>query len=425
MRTTIKIGAVAVASALALAACSSSDDDASSGSSGDAGGKTLVVSSDLPLQGAAADANESTNNMIKLYLEQQGYKAGDFSLEFKEYDNATAAKGSWDDATCAKNAQDHVANSDEVAVMGTYNSGCAKIIVPVLNQDPDGPMLMVSHANTNPGLTKEWDPGEPDIFYPTGKRNYARVITTDDYQGQAAAEFAAEDLKVKKCYVINDNQTYGQGVAKAFSDAAKENGIEILGESAWDAKQPNYSAFFEQIKAKDPDCLYVGGIYDNNGGQLFKDKVKILGDNETVKTLVPDGFTGYPDFQKQPESEGAYLTFAGLDQSSLLAQGGAGADLVNAYKEKYGEDPVGSYPLYGVAAMQVILEAIAKSDGTRPSITSAVFDESAPITIPADKSVIGKEIIIDPKTGDSNNKDISVLQMKSGVETLVTPWQVG
>jgi branched-chain amino acid transport system substrate-binding protein len=423
MRTTIKIGAMAVASALALAACSSSSDDASGDASGSAGagGKTLVVSTDLPLQGAATDANVSTNNMIKLYLEQQGNKAGDYTIELKEYDNATAAKGSWDDATCAKNAQDHVANADEVAVMGTYNSGCAKIIVPVLNQDPNGPMLMVSHANTNPGLTKTWDPGEPEIFYPTGKRNYARVVTTDDYQGQAAAQFAAKELGVKKCFVINDNQTYGQGVAQSFVDEAKNQGIEVLGEEAWDAKQPNYSAFFEQIKSTNPDCLYVGGIYDNNGGQLFKDKVKILGDNETVKTLVPDGFTGYPDFQAQPEAAGTYLTFAGLDQSSLLAQGGAGADLVKAYQEKYGEDPVGSYPLYGVAAMQVILEAIANSDGTRADITNQVFSGEG-ITIPAEESVIGKEIKIDTASGDSNNRDISVLIMKDGQETLVKPW---
>jgi branched-chain amino acid transport system substrate-binding protein len=422
MRTTFKIGAMAVASALALAACSSSDDAATGGASGEAaGGKTLIVSTDLPLQGSAADANNSTNDMIKLYLEQIGNKAGDFNIELKTYDNATAAKGSWDDATCAKNAVDHVANTDEVAVMGTYNSGCAKIIVPVLNQDPDGPMLMVSHANTNPGLTKTWDPGEPEIFYPTGKRNYARVVTTDDYQGQAAAQFIAQELKLKKCFVINDNQTYGQGVAKAFIDEAGKQGIEILGNEAWDSKQPNYSAFFEQVKATNPDCLYVGGIYDNNGGQLVKDKVKVLGDNTAVPMMGPDGFTGYPDLQAQPEAEGMYLSFAGLDQSSLLAAGGAGADLVAAYKEKYGKDPVGSYPLYGVAAVQVILEAIAKSDGTRKGVTDAVFSGEG-ITIPADKAVIGKDIKIDTASGDSNNKDISILQMTAGVEKLVMPW---
>jgi branched-chain amino acid transport system substrate-binding protein len=417
MQTTFKIGAMAVASALALAACSGSSDEAG----GDTTGKTLIVSSDLPLQGSATDANESTNNMIKLYLEQQGNKAGDYMIEFKEYDNATAAKGSWDDATCAKNAQDHVANADEVAVMGTYNSGCAKIIVPVLNQDPDGPMLMVSHANTAVGLTKPWDPGEPDIYYPKGVRNYARVVTTDDYQGTAAAQFAKKELGAQKCFVINDNETYGQGVAQAFVNEATAQGIEILGEEAWDKKQPNYSAFFEQIKATKPDCLYVAGIYENNSGQLFKDKVAILGDNEEVKTMVPDGFTGYPEFMKQEESAGVYLTFAGLDQNSLLAQGGAGADLVEAYKEKYGMGPVGSYPIYGVAAMQVILQAIAQSDGTRADIASQVFTGDG-ITISAGESVIGKEIRIDSATGDSNNKDISVLQMKDGVETLVMPW---
>jgi branched-chain amino acid transport system substrate-binding protein len=419
MRTTIKIGALAAASALALAACSSSSDSASGDSSGEAAGKTLIVSTDLPLQGTAKDSQESTNNMVKLLLEQQGNKAGAYNVELKEYDDATAAKGAWDDATCAKNAQDHVANADEVAVMGTFNSGCAKIIVPVLNQDPNGPMLMVSNANTNPGLTKEWEQGEPAKFYPTGTRNYARVISTDDYQGAADAQFLAQEKKVKSCYVINDNQTYGQGVAKAFADSAKQEGIEILGNDPWDLKQPNYKSLFEKIKATNPECLFIGGIYDNNGGQLIKDKVAVLGDNTEVVTMVPDGFTGYPAFQAQPEAEGVYLSFAGLDQDSLLEKGGAGADLVKAYKEKYGADPVGSYPLYGAAAMQVILKAISESDGTRKDITSKVLGASTPLTIPADESVIGKEIIIDPATGDTNNKDISILEMKDGKETFI------
>lgn len=432
MRKTVKIAAVAAASSLALTACSSGGSttggasSSASGSANSAAGatsKTLVVSTDLSLQGLSADASNSTNNMIKLYLAQQGNKAGKYTIQFKTYDNSTAAKGSWDDATCAKNAQDHVANTKEVAVMGTYNSGCAKIIVPVLNEDPAGPMLMVSHGNTNPGLTKTWDPGEPDKFYPTGKRNYARVATTDDYQGKAAAQFAAQDLGVKKCYVINDNQTYGQGVARAFVDEAKVAGIEILGNQAWDAKQPNYSAFFEQIKAAKPDCLYVGGIFDNNGGQLIKDKVKVLGSNTAVKTVVPDGFSGFPKFQELPQAQGVYLTWAGLDLSSLLAQGGVGAELVKAYQAKYSKDPVGNLPLYGVAAMQVILEAIAKSDGTRKSITDQVFAGSG-ITIPASKSVLGKKISIDPATGDSNNKDVTVLVMKGNKEVLVKPWPV-
>jgi branched-chain amino acid transport system substrate-binding protein len=411
-----RAAAFAAVASLVLAACGSSNDG-NTGSNGSSG-KTLTISSDLPLQGSSKDASAAMNNAIKLYLEQVGNKAGKYTIKFKSYDDSTAAKGAWDDATCAKNATDHVGNTDEVAVMGTYNSGCAKIQVPVLNQDPDGPMLMVSHANTNVGLTKKWEPGEPDKYYPTGSRNYARVVTTDDFQGTADSTYVAQDLGKKRCFVLNDNQTYGIGVAKAFVDNAKKVGIEILGNQPWDAKQPNYTALFQSIKSKNPDCIFLGGIYDNNGGQLIKDKVKVLGDNNKVILMGPDGFSGYTGLQKQKEGEGMYLSFAGLDTESLRKNGGGAAKFLDAYKAKYGADPSTSYALYAVAAVQVILAAIEKSDGTRKSITDAVFS-GAGITIPEADSVIGKEIIIDPKTGDTNNKDISILQLTSGVEKFV------
>jgi branched-chain amino acid transport system substrate-binding protein len=307
--------------------------------------------------------------------------------------------------------------------MGTYNSGCAKIIVPVLNQDPNGPMLMVSNANTNPGLTKKWDPGEPDKYYPSGKRNYARVVTTDDNQGRAAAQFMAQVLKVKKCYILNDNETYGLGVAQAFQDEATKQGINILGNEAWDAKQPNYTALFQKIKGLGADCVYIGGIFDNNGGQLIKDKVAVLGDNTAVKLMGPDGFTGYPELNKLPEGQGMYLSFPGLTTPDLKAQGGAAAKLLADYNTKYGQDPASSYALYGVAAVQVILQAISQSDGTRASITNQVFSGSG-IDIPADVSAIGKEIKIDPTTGDVNLKDMTIEVIKGNQETTLKAWPV-
>jgi len=406
--------AVLTVASLAVAACGGGSDNSGGGSSG----KTLSISSDLPLQGSSADASTDTNNAIKLYLDSVGNKAGDYTIKFKTYDDSTAAKGAWDDATCAKNAQTHVATKDEVAVMGTYNSGCAKIEVPTLNQDPSGPMLMVSHANTNPGLTKPWDPGEPQKFAPSGKPSYARVITTDDYQGAAAADFVSQDLKLKKCFVINDNQTYGQGVAKAFVTQAQKDGIQILGNTAYDAKQPNYTALFQGIKAKGPDCIYFAGIYDNNGGQLLKDKVSVLGDNEKIKLIGPDGWTGYPDLDKQPEAVGLYATFAGLSTDQLREAGGGAAKLLDDFKSKYGADPRTNYALYGVAAVQVILAAIAKSDGTRKGVRDAVFSGSG-ITIPATESALGKEILINPQTGDTSAKDISVLTEKGGAQVFV------
>ena len=370
MKTRFRVVGLLASAALAaatLTGCSSSNE--------------LIIATDLPLQGSSFDSNDSTNKAIELYLKQQDYKAGDYKVKLKIYDNATAAKGSWDDAKCAQNAQDHVANKNEIAVMGTYNSGCAKIIVPIINQAPGGAILMISNANTNPGLTKAWEPGEPDIYYPSGVRNYARVCTTDDNQGSAAAQFA-QSIGIKSIFVLND-----------------------------------------KIKALKPEMIYIAGIFDNNGGQLIKDKVKVLGDNTKVKVMAPDGFTGYPDFVKMPEADGVYLTFAGLSTDLLLANApdGAGAKFVSDYKAEYGVDPVGSYPLYGVSAVQVIMAAIAASDGTREGVRNAVFSGSG-VTIPADVSVLGKSITIDPATGDVDAIDITVEIVKGGAETTLQAW---
>ncbi len=376
---------------------------------------TLTVSSDLPLQGGSADQSASTNDVIKLLLKQVKYKAGKFTIKFKEYDNSTAAKGSWDDAQCAKNAQAHVASRNTVAVMGTYNSGCAKIMVPILNQDPKGPMVMVSNANTNPGLTKAWEPGEPDKFYPTGKRNYYRVVTTDDNQGLAAANFAKNDLNIKSVYVLNDRQTYGQGIAQAFTTTAKAIGLNVLSPGAagegWDDKASNYEALFTKIKALKPDMIYIGGIFDLNGGQLVKDKVRVLGDNTVVKLMAPDGFTGYPDFLALTEADGTYLSFTGLS-IDLFPKGGAAEKFQKAYLKEYGKAPTSSFSVYGGAAMQAILDAISRSDGTRKS----VFEKMKTVNVPAKKSVVGTAIRFD-KNGDTLNKGITILVVKNKTET--------
>jgi branched-chain amino acid transport system substrate-binding protein len=409
-RRIMAVGAIAIV-ALAASACGGG------GTTNNASDKTLIVGVDLPFQGSSKDSSDDAWNAMNLYLEQVGGKAGNYKVALKKYDDSTAAKGAWDDATCKANASAHVANTDEVAVMGTFNSGCAKLEAPVLNAAPDGPMLMVSHANTNVGLTKTWDTGEPAKYFPTGKRSYARVVTTDDVQGPADAQFAAKELGVKKVSVLNDTETYGQGVAKTFRDEAVKQGLTVVGEDSWKKSDANYTALMGKIKASGADLVFFGGIFDNNGGQLTKDKVAVLGANSgAVKLMAPDGFTGYPDFLKLTEADGAYLSFAGLSTDPLKAAGGVPAKFLADYKTKYGQDPRSPYALYGVQALQVILAAIAKSDGTRKGVRDQVFEGSG-ISIPQSQAVIGKAITIDPATGDVNAKDITIELVKGGAET--------
>jgi branched-chain amino acid transport system substrate-binding protein len=127
--------------------------------------------------------------------------------------------------------------------------------------------------------------------------------------------------------------------------------------------------------------------------------------------MMPDGFTGYPDFLALPEAQGAYLSFTGLSIDQF-PKGGAAEKFQADYLAEYGEAPTSSFSVYGAAAAQVILAAIAASDGTRKS----VFEALSTVAIPASESVVGQELKFDAN-GDILSKDITILVVKESKET--------
>src|SRR4029078_9297896 len=182
-----------------------------------------MVAPDFPLQGSSRTQTEQIVAAIRYQLEQQDWKAGDYNIGYQSCDDATAQARKWDHRTCFSNANAYAANDKVIGVIGTFNSGCAAIIIPVLNQAPDGGIPMVSPANTYPCLTVNLPGGcdstEPDKYYPSGTRNYARVVPHDAYQGAAVAEFMQQQ-GVKSLYVLNDKEAYGLGVATTTRKAA-------------------------------------------------------------------------------------------------------------------------------------------------------------------------------------------------------------
>ena len=146
----------------------------------------------------------------------------------------------------------------------------------MLNQAPGGGLLLLSPANTYGCLTEPCAGDEPEKYYPSGKRNYARVAPSDPNQGAVDAEFL-KSKGVKRVYVLNDKEAYGLGVAKNFAGAAKAAGMTVTGFTAYDPKQANFQALFTQIKGQNPDAVFIGGLIDENSGQLINDKVAVLG----------------------------------------------------------------------------------------------------------------------------------------------------
>jgi len=411
--------AVLAAAALALsfaAACGSDSGSSSGGGSGGSGSATplnistcgapsgsgqFTVVSDLPLQGASKLQTDQMVKAIDYVLKQHDYKAGKYTVQYQSCDDSTQQAGKWDAATCTSNANEYARNQSVIGVIGTFNSGCAELEVPVLNRVSTA---MVSPANTWPGLTiKSGLPGEPDKYYPTGTRNYARVVAVDNSQGAVDATFA-KSIGVKRVYVLNDKEAYGLGVANYFKKAAEKLGLQVVGFDAWDGKQPNYQSLMQKVKATNPDAIFLGGLICENGGQLIKDKVAVLGDNQKVKLLLPDGFTTSQTITDAGKaSDGLYASVAGVPTDQLT---GAGATFVSDFQAKYNPDFIDPYTPYAAAAAQVVLNAIAASDGTRASVAKNLF--GAKVT----DSVLGTFSIND--AGDTDQGSMTVDVVKGG-----------
>ena len=385
MRRGIILGGVVLTLVFALmaSACGSKKSSSSTSTSGGGGGgatalpasscgplyyqgsgkPTYIIPSDLPLQGSGRTQTIQMTDAIKYVLKNASFKAGKYAVGYQSCDDSTAQAGKWASSKCSANGNAYAQDKSVIGVIGTFNSGCAEIIIPILNRVAGGPLGMVSPANTYVGLTHSGPgtvAGEPQKYYPTGKRNYIRMVAADDFQGAADAQFMQQQ-GAKKVFILNDKEAYGLGVATDTKNSAAKLGLNVVGFTAWDPKASSYEALATRIKQSGADWVYLGGLICENGAKLISDmKAGIPG----VKLLAPDGFS---DFTANGASGvGMYVTVAGEPPEKLT---GAGADFVKNFGAQVGT-AVNPYSTYAAQAMAVMLDAIAKSDGTRASVNN-------------------------------------------------------
>jgi branched-chain amino acid transport system substrate-binding protein len=335
------------------------------------GGNTVKIVSSLPMTGSSVGLTQTIVNGIKQAVEEAKSTAcdGKLKLEYQVMDDATASAGKWDPAQETQNANTAVADNTVVAYIGTFNSGAAKLAIPILNQ---ANLLMISPANTYPGLTKKGlgEANEPEVYYPNGKRNYTRVVPTDDLQGSLGANWA-KSLGVKKVYILDDQELYGKGLADIFDQSAKKIGLEVVGHEGIDAKAADYKALMTKIKALNPDLIYFGGITQNNAGQLIKDMRNVGMTADKVKFMGPDGIYEQALIDAGgKDAEGVYATFGGVPAKELT---GTGKTWYENYKAKYKAEPE-AYAAYGYEAAKVVIDGINKAcKNDRAAIRDAVM----------------------------------------------------
>ena len=330
------------------------------------GAEVIKIVSSLPLTGPSYGQSISVVNAIRMAIEEAGRKSGNYIIEYEALDDATAAAAKWMAEKEAENANKALNDPDTMVYIGTMNSGAAKVSIPILNQ---ANLVMISPANTYPGLTKpgKGEANEPDVYYPSGSRNYTRVVPADDLQGAVGANWAKK-LGAKTAYVIDDTELYGKGIADVFVATAEKIGIKLVGRSGIDGKASDYRAVATNVRALKPDAVYFGGITDNNAAKVLKD----LRDGGFDGSFIgPDGIFDTTFLKTAGDAaEGAYCTFGGVAVSSYE---GSAKEFADNYKAAYHADPE-AYAIYGYEAAKVALAAIAAAGvKDRTKIRDAVF----------------------------------------------------
>ena len=366
--------------ALSLAGCSGGSMDDSSSSSAKASGDSITIGTVTTNSRTAAAYGEAEVKGFELAVAESNAKGGINGKKVKL--ESMDDKG---DATEASNAYNKLAGDNNVlAVAGPTISATTAAVAPLADQSK---LVTIAPAATSDSIE-------------TG--NYLfRTCFKDSYQGEVAARFAAENLKVKKVAVLyGTGDPYSSGVGEAFAKAAEKLGLEVVDkESSSSADDTEYSAQLQKIQASGAELLYAPYYYSVAGPYIIP-QARSVGFEGYV--MGPDGYDGLKLTGDKSQYNKTYYTthYSADDNTNTKVQ-----DFIKSYKSKNNAEP-NTFAALGYDTIYMIKQAIEKAgeNATREDVRNAV----AGMTF---DGVTGKFTM--DKSG-SPTKSVTVLEMKDG-----------
>jgi branched-chain amino acid transport system substrate-binding protein len=320
----------------------------------------VIVVSDFPRRGIGAETTKLMVDAIEFVLRQRHFQAGEHRVGYQSC-NDTLGDEPYDPRLCKRNARAYVAADDVVGIIGPWNSGCAQAQIPIVSRKEAGPLAMISPSNTFVGLTRQ-----PKL-YPEGVRSYVRVVTHDLAQGSAAA-YLAKGLNARRVAVVHQNlaDDYVRGLTAAFVASARTLGLRVS-QFEWPLLD-DYRGIARSVAAAHPGAVFLAGLTQVNAKRLVEDLRRAVGPR--VQLLGPDSFAAQEIARELGRAgDGMRVTVPGIPAEKLPAEG-------KRFVRSFGSAFVGR-GAFGVSeaaqATEVLVDAIGRSDGTRPSIVEQLF----------------------------------------------------
>jgi branched-chain amino acid transport system substrate-binding protein len=409
----LKPMAVAAGVLVAAAACGSSGGGGSTANKG-----TITVAAEGPLSGTEASQGQPIANGVQLAAQQAGSVKG-YNIQVKTFDDAV--QGTHDPQKGAQNMQAIAGDSTILGVVGPLNSNVGKAMIPVAAQNS---LTLISPANTNECLTRD-DLGCAGAASQlrSGKTNsYFRVTTIDTNQGPAMAEYAYNQLHLKKVAVGSDNETYGKGIANSFLSEWQKLGGQVAAHQDFDWKTTDsFAPFLQAAKNAGAQGIYWGGVTATKTC-IPRQQMQSVGFTADTPYMGGDGIATDPNCVKAmgAMSPNAYASVASPDAAHLPAA----KSMIDAYNKKYGEQNLTGYAVTGYAATQAIINGISKAidanGGNKPT-RQQVRDQVAKTS--GLSTVVGS--LGFDKYGDNTTKIVSIYKYTSTdpAQAAKTPWQ--
>ena len=394
--------------AMGVAACGDDEDEGGGGTGGTVSGTTLTIYSSLPLQGTSRGQSEAVINGERLALEEVNNKVGNFNIKYVSLDDSTAQNpGTADEGKTAQNARQAIRDKSTIFYLGEFNSGGTKVSLPILNK---AGIPQISPSNTYIGLTTDEpgsEPGEPDKYYPTGNRTYARVVPRDKIQG-AALVTVMQEVGCKTVTLWNDKSTYGAGLARNVKQSAEGAGLTIENEQGTDKNSPNYRSIASKVKS---DCFLWAGVTGENGVQVYKDVASAA---PNAKLYGPDGVT--EEAFSNPKKGGIPASVGARTKTTVATLGAedlpGSEEILEKYRTKYKTQTVDPYAIYGYETMALALDVLKRAGdkaNDRAEVVKQLFATKDR------ESVLGTYSI--DENGDTTLTDYGLYVIENGIPT--------
>jgi branched-chain amino acid transport system substrate-binding protein len=364
---------VCVAAALALAGCGSAVRPTAQRIRG----SQLNVYFAGPFRGASSLEAAAALDGARLALDRHRRRIGRYRIELRVLDDSTVASQGWDPAQTSANARQVAGDPDAIGYVGDFNSGASAVSIPVLNR---AGIPQVSPGSTAVGLTSAGigaAPGEPDKYYPTGIRTFARVVPTDAYQAVALVD-VERSRACRSTFVLYDDEVDGYDTAVTFVLTAKSAGLRVAGILPFKRGAAGYAALATSVAGSGADCVVVSAIDEHSAALLTEQLAGALphdtfiAANGLADSAYTDPADGGVPVDLDPRVYVVSATLALRDYPASARRFAA------AFTRRFGalQPPA----IFGYEAMEVLLDAIGRATGggrrqaDRAAVRAALLD---------------------------------------------------